>query len=155
MKMEKRDLCDWSTPEYGMVTKNNIRTEYWGGSWHRVCFDAQGDIIYRNKSDGIFWYAERDSVGKLISWYTDKGRIVYLADVGYVLKYHEQTCVYKAGCRKFSWREALKHWDSSHHHQERATKFRLAIQDHLAEKSRFEKLVMLVKAQWCFRHVKS
>jgi hypothetical protein len=147
--MEKRDLLDWSVPTVrGEVRTDTSLTEYDGVNWYREVYDNNRLCIYWNNSRLEFYYAERNSLGEVINIYTHTGRKMVLASEGYRLEYCEGTYLYIAGCRVFTWRQALKHWNCSHYNPRRAKLFRETITAHLAEKSKFEKMIMLVKGKF-------
>jgi hypothetical protein len=151
-----KEKLDWSVPEVGGSTySNGIRTHRIHDTWSRSVCNDDGSVSFCN-SEGKFIYPEYDSSGKLIAEVSDLGRKEILACDSYVLYFCDKRCLFIAGCRRFTWRQALNHWNDYHFCSRRADRFNVAIQNKMVGKNLFEQFRMLVVGkfyQWKMRNV--
>lgn len=86
------------------------------GEWSKYTRDSSGNVLTYENSAGYWYEYTRDSLGRIVAYKDrDVGEHVYLAhDEIYGLRYEYDQYGngrYKAGCRDFSYEEAVKHWN--------------------------------------------
>lgn len=129
-------------PDYGKCiynykyNENGFKTEYKLSSsfWSKTESDKYSYFLAYEDSDGDWYKFTRDTESNLLTMEDECGFITYLTgDVYYGLYYEDGH--YKAGCRCFTYEEAIKHWTVRSSHSDnivknRAIKFLEAIEKH-------------------------
>ena len=88
--------------------------------------DAGGRILTYKDSAGFWCEYTRDAEGRVLTFKREGFSGTRIADDGdYVLLHDANRDLFKAGCRRFTRAEALKHWDRD---DKRAILFTRAIQ---------------------------
>ena len=106
------------------------------GFWIKFTRDSFGNELTYQNYHGFWSVFTRDSSGRILTYKTDDLFHVYITHDGYYgLRYEDGR--YVAGCRNFSYEEAVHHWNmrslsTADYIQHRAKLFLDAIEKHEA-----------------------
>lgn len=121
---------EYTRDQYG----NELTYKDSKGSWWEYTRDEFGNELSYENSTGFWYKYTRDSEGNLLTREDNDGLITYLTgDKLYGLYY--QDGLYKAGCHKFTYDQAIEHWtkrakEDNEVVKARAVKFLATIEKH-------------------------
>lgn len=113
---------------------NELTFENSIGNWYIFTRDSFGNVLFREYSNNNWCKYTRDSEGNLLTCEDKNGIITYMSgDKLYGLYY--QDGLYKAGCHKFTYDQAIEHWterakEDNEVVKARAVKFLATIEKH-------------------------